>query len=160
MPFRFESFAWDLSLGTFRDRSLRNVKPVAPASWFVRLDFVTWNLSIRIFRLQYCGIFRSPAEILRRPAGTFAWDFSLGNFRLLSSALKASIGNLCLGSFAWELSLDSFRLGYFVWEPSLWNFRFGTFALELVLRNFRLETLAWEPSVLRNFRLGTFAWEL
>ena len=92
---------------------------------------------------------------LRRPAGTFTWDFPLGNFRLRSSALKISIGNFRLGSFDWELSLDSFRLGSFVWQLSLWIFRFGTFALELALRNFRLETLACKLSF-----LGTVASEL
>ena len=134
--FRFKSLIWDLSLGTFWDRSLRNVQPAAPASWSFRLDFVAWRLSMKIFRLQSLGVSRS--ETPGRLAGTFVWGFLLGNFRLRSSALKVLIGSFRLGSFAWELSLDSFRLGSFVWELSLWNFHFGTFALELSLWNLRL----------------------
>ena len=108
---------------------------------------------MEISRLQFFGIFRLETLAgLSRLAGTFAWDFSLGHFRLRSSTLKDSIEHVRLGSFALELSLDSFRLGSFVWELSLWNFRFETFALEPALRNFRLETLAWKLSF-----WGTFA---
>ena len=132
--------------------------------------FYRLNLWMRIFRLQSLGIFRLQSfgvfrletlAGLRRPAGSFARDFSLGNFRLRSSASKVSIGRFRFGSSAWELSLESFRLGSFVWERSLWNFRFGTFALvwELSRRNLSLETF-----VSGNFRLGTFAlivrWEI
>ena len=61
---------------------------------------------------------------------TFAWDLSLGNFRLIGFVWDPSFGNLSL-------------------ELSLWNFRFGTRAQELSLRNVSLET----------FVLGNFAWE-
>ena len=88
----------------------------APASWSFRLDFVACNLSMRIFRLQSFGTSRSGTSAgLHRPAGAFAWDCSLGNFCVRSSALKASIENICLGFVLWEFSFDSVRLGFFVW---------------------------------------------
>ena len=57
---------------------------------------------MRIFRLQFFGIFRSD----NRPAGTFAGDFSLGNFCVRSSALKVNIGSFHLAIFVCERSLD------------------------------------------------------
>ena len=76
--------------------------------------------------------------------GTFAWDLSLRNVRLGSSALKLSIGDSCSGSFAWELSLDlELALGNFGLETLAWAFLFwGTFDWELPLRINRLGTFA------------------
>ena len=48
--------------------------------------------------------------------GIFAWELSLGDFRL--------------GFFVWGLSFGTFRLGIFVWDPSLMNFRLGNRAPE------------------------------
>ena len=90
---------------------------------------------MRIFRLQSLGIFRSETPGRLAPAG---WDFRLGFF---AWELPFKIV-LRLETFAWDLSLGNFRLIAFVWDPSFGNFHFGTFALELALRNFRLEFLA------------------
>jgi hypothetical protein len=47
------------------------------------------------------------------------WDHSLDNFRLGSFAWELSLGIFRLEASAWELLLDSFRLGSFAWELSL-----------------------------------------
>ena len=70
---------------------------------------------------------------------TFAWELSLGIFRLESSAWDRSLGNVRLGTLACELSLDfasvNFRLGMFPCQLSL--VRFSSFG------NCCLEMLAW-----------------
>ena len=76
--------------------------------------------------------------------GTFAWELSLGHFRLETR----------LVTFAWELSLGNFRLEMFAWEFELGDFRLGTFAWEISFGHFRLGTLApgsqaWGTGLLR-----------
>lgn len=79
---------------------------------------------------------------------SFAWEL-----RLRPPALKLPIGNVCLGSFAWEPSLENFRLVALVWDPSFGSFRFGTFVLTFLFWSSRLGTVTSKPS-LRNFRFG------
>ena len=139
-----KSFTWNLS-GSFAWKRLACcASQLVLPSGFRRPESFVAELSLAILRDLSLG-------------KAWAWDFSLGNFCLISSALKGSIGSFRLGSFAWEISLDSFGLGSFVWELSLWDFRLRTFALELALRP---RNLSLETFVVGNFRLGTLNWDL
>ena len=138
------TFVWDLSFGNFRliafvwDPSFENFRF---GTFALELELRSFCLEILAWTLSFLGTISSKFDRLesfdedlslaifrdlslgnaqpRKPAGTFASDFALGNFRLRSSALRLWAGNFRLGFSAWELSLDSFRLGSFVWELSL-----------------------------------------
>ena len=97
----------------------------------------------------------------------FAWNLSIGNFRLGSFTWDLSLGIFGSGSFemlrletaARDRSLGNLDLRFPAWEPSLGNFRFGIPAWELLLGTFSLGTFAWacslEPPRLGSEALGT-----
>ena len=63
--------------------------------------------------------------------GSFAWELSLGIFRL--------------GAFVWNRPLRKIRLDMFAWDLSFGILRLGTFVLRRSLSNVALE-LALEKS--------------
>ena len=106
--FRLNTFAWELPLGDFRLGSLLETSLGSFRFGSVGMTCFVRGLWLVIFRLvtfAFAWVFN---------LGTFAWELSLGNYRLRTCASGLQPGNFQLGTVAWR-----FSLGILGWEDIL-----------------------------------------